>query len=280
MKKLLCLLLLLPCIVRAQDDKPFSIRAGLDLRTTATAASASDSDYQRTGFVTAPFLRVFHRSGWGIGYQVFLLPSAIQPGLYLHSFSGGYEQYGKGAWDLNFTYTHYFFTGNPSVPLTPLTNELYAYASYQKSFIAPVLSAGLGFGTDAAGQWQSDLNLAGGFSHDFVLKSTGALTEGGITPALLLNASTANFVSFLNSSKYLGASGASAANQKKGKKGNGSGSGNASGNPFALNNVELNIYSYFTFGSFEITPSGSLYVPLKKGESPSGYGELRLSYYF
>jgi hypothetical protein len=49
-------------------------------------------------------------------------------------------------------------------------------------------------------------------------------------------------------------------------------------NQFTFNNAELNVYSSFTIGHFEIVPDMSVYVPLNTNNDFSFYWQLKLGY--
>ncbi|HJW18561.1 MAG TPA: hypothetical protein VJ499_15635, partial [Flavisolibacter sp.] len=184
--------------------------------------------------------------------------------------------------------THFFFSGNSSIPYTPLNNEVYGLVSFKKLWLAPILSANLGFGKNESGQEQAGFNAAAGFTHSFSSNTPHLFSSIEIDPSVLINGSSNEFYSFLTSSKYI------SHNKNYGNyiKNNGrarrSGGGNNPGtvtsaeavNQFVLNNVELNLYSDFIAHHVEIIPAASLYFPLEKALPVSGYWELKLAYDF
>jgi hypothetical protein len=51
--------------------------------------------------------------------------AATKAGVYMHTFSGGYERYGKGKTDLAFSYNHFIATNKTHVPYSPISNEIF-----------------------------------------------------------------------------------------------------------------------------------------------------------
>ncbi|MGZ3840357.1 MAG: hypothetical protein ACXVMS_00540 [Flavisolibacter sp.] len=274
-------------------EKSFNTQAGIQLTSTPVyAISGTDTGFVNS-LVWAPYLRLFHQSGWGLTYSPYFTTSGSKAGLYMQTLTGGYEQYEKENVNLEFNYSHFFFSGNGSVPYSPLSNELYGYISFKKPWLAPVLSTSFGFGQDEAGQMQTGLNLAGGVVHSFEIKNAKGSSVGEIDPSLLLNGAANEFYSFLHASKYITHSKKFSSLLSGSGNGNGRGRGSSSGGStgsgttttkqtasFSLENLELNVYSSFTARHFELIPTGSLFLPLVKNNPVSGYWQFKLAYDF
>jgi hypothetical protein len=254
----------------------FSISANFSA-VPSMKINGTDTGYQNA-LSLAPALNYRGKSGWGLSYAPALLLSGAHPGIYMHTVSGGYEQYGKKNFDLAFNYSHFFFSANSSVPSTPIHNELYVYMAYTKTWLQPTISGSIGFGRNT-GQTSSpafDIGLVGGFGHDFSFDDKGPFTSIDLTPSILVNAGTNEYFSFLSASKYISHTKKFGSYVKKGGKGNAS----SSAQSLAVRNLELDLESSFEFGSFSIEPSGSLYMPLPGPGSVDGYWQLNLRYHF
>ena len=119
----------------------------------------------------------------------------------MQTASAFYEEYDRPV-NLNFSYTHFFFTGNEAIPYTPITNELHAYIAYKNLWLAPAVAASIGFGQDENNQTQTVINLAAGATHNFNF-STKNIEEADIAPSIFLNAGSNGYYSFLKTSRYI-----------------------------------------------------------------------------
>jgi hypothetical protein len=261
----------------AQDStksKPISISLNFS-GVPIVNISGIDTSYQNALSVS-PAIGLRSKGGWGIAYSSAIVTSGNKQGIYMHSLSAGYEQYGEKSFDLAFNYTRYFFTNKTSIPYTPLNNEVYFSVSYSKSWLKPVLSTSIGFGKDSANVSAHDIGLAGGISHDLSWEDNGIFSLIEVTPSLLLNAGTNGYFSFLQVSDYISHSHHFSKYAKK------SGKRNGTKTSFELSNVELNLETNFEIGSFSIHPSGSIVLPVDSGTDNSmyGYGEVSLQYHF
>ncbi|GAC1482515.1 MAG: hypothetical protein NVS1B13_05890 [Flavisolibacter sp.] len=230
----------------------------------------------------SPVLDLRTNSGWGVSYSPSIVTSAVKSGLYMHSITAGYEQYGKHNMDLVFNYNHYIFTNKTSVPFSPINNELFFSIAYSKNWIKPVFSLSYGFGKDSANVAVHDIGLVAGLSHGFNWEDKGIFSNIDITPSILLNAGTNGYFSFLHASKYLSRSSNFARYVKKGGGGSGRKRQTSTSPSFDLSNIELNMETSFEMGSFSINPSGSLFFPMSSGTDNStyGYAQVSLKYHF
>src|SRR5690242_6441296 len=89
-----------------------------------TSVSGVDTIY-KNALSISPSFGLRSKGGWGIAYSPSFVTSANRPGIYMHTITAGYERYGSKIVDLDFHYSHYFFTNKTSVPFSPLTNEIY-----------------------------------------------------------------------------------------------------------------------------------------------------------
>ena len=289
MKKLFIILSLssyFQCIAQ-EKAKQFTEQVGLTTSTTAAYRINGNDTTLKNAFTLAPYFRIMHNSGLGLSYSINTIVSGTANKLFMQNVSAFYEEYDKPV-NVNIRYTHFFFNNNPAVPYTPITNEVYGYVAYKKLWIAPALAASVGFGQDENNQTQSSINIAAGVTHSFSFKNK-TIKEADIVPSIFLNGSDNRYYSFLPITHYI--------NQNSGNtgflhsKGRSHGNGNSNGgtttttsasvkNSFALNNVELALYSSFTIGHFEIIPDGSIFIPLNADNGFSAYWQLKLGYNF
>jgi hypothetical protein len=239
--------------------------------------SGIDTSYQNALSVS-PVFGLRSKGGWGIAYSPSIVTSGDKSGIYMHSLSAGYEQYGKKSFDLAFNYTHHIFTNKTSIPYTPLNNEVYFSVSYSKAWVKPVFSTSVGFGKDSLNKFVDDIGLAGGVSHDLSWEDKGIFSLIEVTPSVLLNAGTNGYFSFLQVSNYISHSHRFTKYIKKGDKRKAT----TAKTPLALSNLEFNLETNFEMGSFSIHPSGSIVSPISSGTDNSmyGYGEVSLQYHF
>jgi len=239
--------------------------------------SGIDTSYQNALSVS-PVIGLRSKGGWGISYSPSIVTSGNKSGVYMHSLSAGYEQYGQKSFDLAFNYTRHIFTNKTSIPYTPLNNEVYFSVSYSKTWLKPVFSTSIGFGKDSGNVSAHDIGLAGGISHDLSWDDKGIFSLIEVTPSVLLNAGTNGYFSFLQVSNYLSHSRKFTKYIKRGNKRNGT----ITKASLELSNLEFNLETNFEMGSFSIHPSGSIVLPVSSGTDNSmyGFGEVSLQYHF
>ena len=239
--------------------------------------SGIDTSYQNALSIS-PVFGLRSKGGWGIAYSPSIVTSGNKSGIYMHSLSAGYEQYGKKSFDLAFNYTHHIFTNKTSVPYTPLNNEIYFSVSYSKAWVKPVFSTSIGFGKDSDNVFAHDIGLAAGISHDLSWEDKGIFSLIEVTPSVLLNAGTNGYFSFLQVSNYISHSHEFTKYIKRG----GKRKATTAKTSLELSNLEFNLETNFEMGSFSIHPSGSIVLPVSSGTDNSmyGYGEVSLQYHF
>jgi len=285
---LLCLMFY--CNGRAQDStKKWQPTLGINFTSVPTLnISGTDTSFQNALSI-APVFNIRSKGGFGVIYSPVFVSGGSHPGIFMHIITIGLEQYDNKDFDLVADYSHFFFTGNSSIPTTPITNEVILEATYKQWSLMPKLSAGFGFGTNndvSPSTGAYDIELAWGVSHSFAWEQKDF--SYNVTPSVLMNAGTNEYFSFLKLSKYI-----SHSNQfnKIVKNPHASHSrGNTTTTTtteqttqkISLNNIELNLESSIEHGSFSIRPSASLYVPVSSQDNAviGGYWELSLSYNF
>ena len=288
MKKLIIFLCLASHLnsIAQEKVKNFSEQIGVTASTTAAYRITGIDTIIKNAFTLAPYFRIMHKSGLGLNYTINTIVSGAKKNLFMQTASAFYEEYDRPV-NLNFSYTHFFFTSNEAIPYTPITNELHGYIAYENLWLAPAVAASIGFGQDENNQTQSVINLAAGATHNFNF-STKNIKEADIAPSIFLNAGSNGYYSFLQTSRYITQSAGNKGFLKSKGRGRRNGNGGTTGTTtnqttataFTLNNIELNIYSSFKFGHFEIVPDWSIFVPVSADSQLSAYWQLKLGYNF
>lgn len=274
--------------------KGYSLFWGGVETSTTSYINNETKDSNGVHLYLAPYLDYNHRSGVGIRVKTYVLPGGSDPGFFLSSISPYYALY-TGKLLPFISYTRYLQHDNPSVPYTPIQNELYAHLRVKTPWLDPMAGIDLGFGNDEENNDESvsDLNAFIALTRLFYkeIPGGGRYSAWGIRPALQLNAGTDRYYKFLRTSGYI------SQNTRLHRTGymRGSGGGNQGGgnqipadeftisseNEFRLSNIETNLHLMYFIGSFSIEPSGSLYFPLRGDDrSPYGYWQLNLNYWF
>ncbi|MFZ5976291.1 MAG: hypothetical protein EO766_10715 [Hydrotalea sp. AMD] len=272
--------------------------------------SGADTSFVNS-FSIAPYFSYRNDNGIGIMYSPKFVMGGATPGIYVHVITAGIEQYGKKVWDYVLDYSHYFFTGNTSIPYTPLNNEIYSSLTYKKSWIRPFIQAGVGFGKDTENVSSTsayDVGATIGISHAFSWDKNNASYL--ISPSVTLNAGTNQYFSLLNITKYIGrstkftqivknsvAAAAATRSATANRRGRNTGGSSPTGGgtttttttssfipaeSFNLNNIGLGIESEIDLGSFGIRPTANVYLPVSSfvGIGAISYWQLSFEYNF
>lgn len=273
----------------AQDTiKKWNYSIGVNLTEVPVINSLGADTTFQNALSIAPEFSIRNHSGLGIIYSPAFIIGGSNPGIYMHKITAGFEQYDKSAFDIVADYSHFFLTGNSSIPATPIFNEIVLGSTYKKSIIRPTLYADIGFGTDKTSPSSStayDVAIAAGVGHSFEWEAGNATINA--TPSLLLNGGTNEYFSFLRVSKYISHSkkfnkvvGNSHSRNNRRNGNNQPGNTKGGSQQFSINYLELNLESSLEWGSFSLRPAGSLFFPVSKGLSMDGYWELTLTYEF
>lgn len=267
--------------------------AGIETSTT----SYIDTDTRDSNGVhlyLSPYIDYNHKSGIGIRVKSYILAGGSDPGFYLTSISPYFARY-SGKFLPYISYTRYLQHDNPSVPYSPIQNELYAHLRFKTRYIEPWAGIDIGFGNDEQNNSKSvsDINAFAALTHLFLKENIGINKNNAfaIRSGVQLNAGTDRYYKFLRTSSYISQNTkASRIGYGRGRRNNNQGgSGGATSpdiyiisedNNFGLSNIEANLYVIYFFGSFSIEPSGSLYFPLRGDDrNPYGYWQLNINYW-
>jgi|SRR5690242_1691849 len=248
--------------------------------------------------VTAPYISFYanyhNKNHLGVSAKTYLLPGGSNSGFYLTSLSAYYANFETRLIPV-LSYTRHIQSSNPSVPYSPIQNEIFAKFRLTSAVIEPSFGVDWGFGIDKENANESvhELDAFAGASHTFFLQKTEKNTTIAFIPTVQLNAGTDNYYSFLQSAKYI------SRNRSVNYliHGNNSGQGNRNGgmdggstqvmtetvinqtNEFSVSNLETNLDLIFILGKFSIEPSGSIYIPFR-GQDKSVYGYWQLNVNF
>jgi hypothetical protein len=246
----------------------------------------TDTSYSNN-FSIAPSFSIRNAAGWGITYSPKFMSGTSGSPIFMHGLTIGVEQYDKKILDYTLNYNHYFFSGNKSVPYSPLNNEISGSLNWKKMWVQPILEAGIGFGRDTSGgndSYVDDIALVLGAGHSFELHKDSNLNVI-IKPALLLNLGTNDYFSFLSISNYIGHGKNSLKFLKNGHQNNRSGNGNKTSSPgssFSLSNIEARFEASVELGNWALRPDASIYLPVGQysGTGIYGYWQVSLTYSF
>lgn len=261
--------------------------------STVTYIDTKTADSNGTALYLSAYLDYSHKSGLGLMVKSYMLPGGSNPGFYLSSFSPYFARY-QGKVLPYISYTRYIQHSNPSVPYSPIQNEIYAQLRFRVKILEPLAGIDWGFGQDEQynDEAVNDVNAFFGVTHLYVKDGLGrnGTNAFAIRPGLQLNAGTDRYFKFLRTSGYISkntGAGRLGYGRRRGN-GNQGGGGNAGTdtyliseeNDFGLSNFAANLYVMYFFGKFSIEPSGSLYFPLR-GEDRSAYGfwQLNVNYW-
>ncbi len=273
--------------LKAQDStQAWHFSVGVDVGIVPTyKITGTDTGFSNT-LSFAPSISLTHKSGFAISYSPRFAMGGTTPGIYMHELSIGISQYDKPDFSYEAKYSHYFFTGNNSVPYSPLTNEIYTSFTYKKPWLRPGISAGIGFGTNTSVSPSSsvyDVGVSAGVSHSFDWEAGDVSFSWA--PSVSLNAGTNDYFSFLNTTKYIGKSSNSSKYVKKGAGRGRSGTTTSTvtqGKTFDLTNIEFGFESSMEIGAFTMRPELSFYIPVGSaaGSGVGTYWQIAFQYKF
>jgi hypothetical protein len=268
-----------------QDStRKWPLTAGINFTSVPTIIIAGTDTTYQSNLSMGPSLDFRSKGGFGVMYSPQFVVGGTHPGIFMHKITVGLEQYDKQNFDIVADYSHFFFTDNSSIPVTPISNEIIFGSTYKKCWFRPKLSAGVGFGPNkvvSASTTAYDIELAAGVNHSF--EWNFKTLNFNLSPSVIMNAGTNEYFSFLSLSKYISHS------KKFGKiiknihaKNSRLPASNSvqTIQRISVNNMELNLESSLETGSFSLRPSCSVFLPVSSasGSGIDGYWELTLTY--
>jgi hypothetical protein len=110
-------------------------------------ANTQSLDLQETNrpVVYTPTVAYFHKNGFAISANSYLLTENNNFGANQYSVSPSYETPADSKWDFLFSYTHFFINDEYSKYSSPIQNDLYASLVYKKHWLQP--GTALGYST-------------------------------------------------------------------------------------------------------------------------------------
>jgi hypothetical protein len=160
----------------------------------------------------SPNISYNHKSGlYASVYSYYLLNATRNPWFEL-DLNAGYDYTKHKNFISGISYTRYFYKDSSDIPVTPITNEVFAYFFYRKWWLEPGLSVDFGWGrfkeqvTRRAERTitGSDFNIIADVRHSFifldVLKKDAAVL---LMPVASFTAGTAHYYSNLKSFQYV-----------------------------------------------------------------------------
>ena len=304
MKRCFALILLLLSIIQANAQEEnsknitgqnlsYSMFYGGIETSTISSINTDTKDSNTVGLYLSPYIDYYHKSGFGIRVKSYAIVEGSNPGFYLTMLSPYFAKY-NGKVLPYISYSRYILNDNPSVPYTPIQNELYAHLRIKTKFVEPWVGIDIAFGQDEQNNDEpvSDVNAVAGVAHLFMKQAIGIKKSNAfaIRSSLQLNAGTDRYFKFTRMSGYI------SQNTKAGRIGYGRGrrsndqNGGSSSvsntyviseeNDFNISNLEVSLSVMYFFGKFSIEPSGSLYFPLRSDDrAPYGFWQINLNYW-
>lgn len=257
--------------------------------STLPSINTNTKDSNQTSLYAGFYLNYQHKTNFGLEVKSYALPGGSDPGFYLTCISPYYGNY-NGKVIPYISYTRYIDHGNPAVPYSPIQNDIYARIRIKTKIVDPILGVDAGFGNDEQNENEtvSDFNAFAAISRVIIPRSLNKKNEVfAIIPALQLNSGTDRYFKFLPTTKYISQN-RSPQQMGYGRGRNGSGGSTATieqyiineENNFRISNAEINVYLMYFIGNFSIEPSGSLYLPLRGGNTKVyGYWQVNLNYW-
>jgi hypothetical protein len=274
--------------------------------STVSYLNSDTKDSSGVQAYLAPYVNYNHKSGFGMKLKSYSVPFGSDPGFYMTSVQPYFARY-DGKFYPFVSYTRYIQHNNPSVPYSPIQNEIYAHLRFRTKIIDPWIGVDYGFGKDEQNNDESasDINTFIAISHLFILYEPFKMSNSslGIRPMAQMNAGTDRYFKYLKTTKYISQNpngtntgyGNGQGGTGSGNGGNGPGNGGNTGsttteettytvseeNKFAISNLEVNLSLMWFIGQFSIEPSGSMYFPMRgDNRTPYGYWQLNLNYWF
>lgn len=304
MKQLLTLILfILASPAWAQDENAKKVTGktgsftsfigGVETSTTPYI-NTNTKDSTGTSVYLSPYLDYNHKSGLGLKLKSYALPGGSDPGFFLTTISPYFARY-DGKVLPYISYTRYIQHDNPSVPYSPIQNEIYAHIRVKTKIVDPRAGIDIGFGQDEQNNDESvsDVNAFAGLSKLILVepKDKGSNSMLGIVPTIQVNAGTDRYFKYLRTTSYISQNrSVQQVGYGKGRRGQG-GSGEptttttetyilSEDNEFSISNIEANLHIIYLIGRFSIEPSGSLYFPMRGDDkTPYGYWQLNLNFW-
>lgn len=157
----------------------------------------------------SPSVGYYHKSGFNASVSSYYLFNTSGNPWFEWDFTVGYDYLKNRHFMAGISYTRYLFADSANVPVTPVTNELFAYFYYRDWWLQPGVSLDLGWGARQEKVDKdhflhtisgNDFNVVAAVRHPFILgdvvKNDDAVL---LTPSVGLTLGSANYLSNLRS---------------------------------------------------------------------------------
>lgn len=253
---------------------------GLETSTVSFINTTTKDSSGVAPYVSA-YINYYHKTHFGMKGQTYFLTKDHNSGFYLTALSAYYANYSTKLVPF-ISYTRLILHDNASIPYSPISNEIFVQLRYTTQVVDPAMGVDIGFGNDENNNDEAltEVNAFASISHWFTWDQINNQVFA-LVPTVQLNAGIDRYFRFLQTTRYVSHN-RSILRLMHGGSGNGRGQNNngttttetyvlSESNDFALSNLELNAYLQYSKGRFSISPSGSLYFPLR-GEDRTAYG--------
>lgn len=258
-----------------QKDIPtsyFKFGVGIGNQLLSIHNKALNASENINSLIFSPSIGYFHKSGFGISFQGYLLKDSGSTNFYQSSLTPSYEYDGD---DVGFgiSYSRYFVKNKYGGATSPIQNDIYTSILFKKPWLQPGIAAGYASGTykeiniqtlnlpqfgtvtfpDTATTKTKAFSLIGSLQHTF--EFANVLTEGGdlsFTPTILANAGAAKFV--VTHANRFSANVANTRGRGRVRGGTGTGTGESSASSFTLESVGANFALLYSIGKFSLEP--------------------------
>lgn len=133
----------------------FTIGAGNGYFNYLSAGDTQPETKQQS--ILSPSLGYFSKNGLGLNASASMINygSGLQP--FQYSLTGSYDYLQKRSFITGISATHFFTKEDLPIYTSPLSNELYGYFTYRKSWVKPSISASYGWGSRESVQEQQTI---------------------------------------------------------------------------------------------------------------------------
>jgi hypothetical protein len=95
----------------------------------------------------SPTLGYYHKSGWGFTYTGYIVNDEKNMNFYQHSISPSFDYLKNKSLATGISFTKFLTKDSLPFYTTPLQNELYAYFTWRKTWVRPMLAMSYGWGS-------------------------------------------------------------------------------------------------------------------------------------
>ena len=273
-------------LLKEKKQSYFDISLGMSNGVFSLKNNTLNADQAETNQISyTPTVGYYHKTGLAISANCFLTFDKGKLKVYQYAVTPSYTFENKSI-NASVSYTRFFSGENTSFEISPFQNDIYAEASYKKTWIEPGITVGYSFGkstehfdssfwfvpplpfqprlvhiTDTITTKLSAFSLTAKASHEWdfehLLSKKDAIT---IQPTLFLNAGSQHWN--ISHSSSLNRRRAIVQNQLKDRYGNGS-----SSESFTLQSIAFLADITYYFGKFYLQPQLYLdyYLPTTTG---------------